>query len=82
MRRVMFASMCLLALASAAAPAKAQETVWTGAAIGAGSGLLIAGPPGAVVGGIIGAVVRGPRVTPGPRRWCWTDVYGRHCRYR
>ena len=65
-----------------AASADPPETTLTGIGAGAASGLVIAGPPGAVVGGIIGGIVRGPRLSRGPQRWCWTDSYGRHCRYR
>ena len=55
-----------------------------GAAIGAGSGLLIAGPPGAVVDDVIGAVVGGPDLRPRYRhRNCWTSRYGqRRCNSR
>ena len=62
--------------------ARASETVLTGVGIGAASGLVVAGPPGAVVGGILGGLVRGPRISYGPQRWCWTGAYGRRCTYR
>jgi osmotically inducible lipoprotein OsmB len=61
--------------------AGAQERTLSGAAIGGGTGAIIAGPPGAVVGAVIGGLVGGP--TRGPRkRWCWTDTRGRFCRWR
>ena len=52
-----------------------------GAAAGAGTGLLVAGPPGAVVGGVVGAVwgkpFWGPSISKGH---CWTDnSFHRHC---
>jgi hypothetical protein len=52
-----------------------------GAAAGAGAGLVIAGPPGAVVGGVVGAVwgkpFWGPSISKGH---CWTDdSFHRHC---
>jgi len=46
----------LFAVALAAVPFAAQAGTWEGVAIGAGSGMVIAGPPGAVVGGVIGGV--------------------------
>jgi len=63
----------ILALAFLTVPFVAQAGPLEGAAIGAGSGLLIAGPPGAVVGGVIGAVVGGPDIAR-PQR-------GHTCRY-
>ena len=52
-----------------------------GAAAGAGTGLLVAGPPGAVVGGVIGAVWGKPFWGPSiSRGHCWTDnSFHRHC---
>ncbi|HEX3504607.1 MAG TPA: hypothetical protein VHU22_14550 [Xanthobacteraceae bacterium] len=52
-----------------------------GAAAGAGTGLIVAGPPGAVVGGVVGAVwgkpFWGPSISKGH---CWTDnSFRRHC---
>jgi osmotically inducible lipoprotein OsmB len=61
----------------------AQAGTLEGAAIGAGSGMLIAGPPGAIVGGVIGASVGGPNVLRSHRynRHCWINRYGqRRCR--
>ena len=54
------------------------------AAFGAGTGLLVAGPPGAIIGGVVGAVwghlFWGPPNSP---QACWIDnsFYNRHCRY-
>ena len=78
-------ALALVAIPLVAMPIAAQAGTLEGAAIGAGSGLLIAGPPGAVVGGVIGAVVGGPDVVR-PRyrhRNCWTDRTGeRRCNSR
>lgn len=85
-----------LALTLLAAPAVAQAGTLEGVAIGAGSGALIAGPPGAIVGGVIGGVVGGPDIRrprhytrSQPRHYargqrsCWRDRQGyRHCRWR
>jgi hypothetical protein len=59
-------------------PAQA-DTV--GAVAGAGTGLLIAGPPGAVVGGVVGAVWGKPFWGPSiSKSHCWTDSdFHRHC---
>ena len=77
------------ALLLAAAPFAAQAGTLEGVAIGAGTGAVIAGPPGAVVGAVIGGAVGGPDiVTPrdrnhrnvNDRRECWYDSNGyRHC---
>ena len=53
------------------------------AAFGAGTGLLVAGPPGAIIGGVVGAVwghlFWGPPNSP---QACWIDnSFYRHCRY-
>jgi hypothetical protein len=79
MRKILF-TMAILALAAAAAPSARADMV--GAAAGAGTGLLVAGPPGAVVGGVIGAVwgkpFWGPPLGKGE---CWTDnSFHRHCK--
>jgi hypothetical protein len=54
-----------------------------GAAAGAGAGLIVAGPPGAVVGGVVGAVWGKPFWGPSiSRGHCWTDnSFHRHCRH-
>src|ERR1700685_2797609 len=56
MKKIILAIAAVTALAGIATSANAQDRVVTGAAIGAGTGLVVAGPPGAVVGGVIGAV--------------------------
>ncbi len=61
----------------------AQAGTLEGAAIGAGSGMLIAGPPGAIVGGVIGGAVGGPDIVRyhGHSRHCWINLHGqRRCR--
>src|SRR5215472_6489887 len=52
-----------------------------GAVAGAGTGLLVAGPPGAVVGGVVGAVWGKPFWGPSiSKSHCWTDSdFHRHC---
>ena len=52
-----------------------------GAVAGAGTGLLVAGPPGAVVGGVVGAVWGKPFWGPSiSKSHCWTDSdFRRHC---
>lgn len=75
----------LLALTLAAMPIVAQAGTLEGVAIGAGSGALIAGPPGAVVGGVIGGVIGGPDVTVqrSRHRTCWINDNGyRRCGWR
>src|ERR1041384_3946801 len=51
----------------------AAQADTVGAVAGAGTGLLVAGPPGAVVGGVVGAVwgkpFWGPSISKGH---CWT----------
>jgi hypothetical protein len=68
----------IFASAMAASSARADMV---GAAAGAGTGLLVAGPPGAVVGGVIGAVWGKPFWGPSiSRGHCWTDSdFRRHC---
>ena len=50
MRSMLKAGMLMLTLA--AMPIAAQAGSWEGVAIGAGAGLVIAGPPGALVGAL------------------------------
>jgi osmotically inducible lipoprotein OsmB len=73
------ATFAVFALSAASARAD-----WVGAAAGAGTGLVVAGPIGAVAGGVIGGVFGkpfwGPQVGRGA---CWTDDhFHRHCRSR
>ena len=77
LRKVLWAAIFAGAMGFSAAQA---DTV--GAVAGAGTGLLIAGPPGAVVGGVVGAVwgkpFWGPSISKGH---CWTDSdFHRHCK--
>ena len=73
------AALAMLSFASAANAYTRDSTV-SGAAIGAGTGLLVAGPVGAVAGGLIGATVGGP--TGRPHRRCWTEFNGvRRCKH-
>ncbi len=80
MRRTLLAAASILMVALAPSGSRA-DTV--GAAFGAGTGLVVAGPPGAVVGGIIGAVWGAPFWgPPNSPNSCWIDGYfHRHCRY-
>ena len=74
----------ILVLTLAAMPVAAQAGTLEGVAIGAGSGALIAGPPGAVVGAVVGGVVGGPDVVRQQRyRHCWINDRGyRRCAWR
>lgn len=81
-----------IALLLAAAPFAVQAGTLEGVAIGAGTGAVIAGPPGAVVGAVIGGTVGGPDVVTrrnrdhrnvSDRRDCWTGIDGyRYCSRR
>jgi hypothetical protein len=59
----------------------AAQADTVGAVAGAGTGLIVAGPPGAVVGGVIGAVWGKPFWGPSiSKSHCWTDSdFHRHC---
>ncbi len=79
MRTLILSTAIFTALAATLTCARADMV---GAAAGAGTGLIVAGPPGAVVGGVIGAVwgkpFWGPPISHGA---CWTDNnFHRHCR--
>ena len=67
-----------------AAPLVADAGKLEGVGIGAGAGAVIAGPPGAVVGGLFGYMVGGPNIITGKRyRTCWRDDRGqRRCARR
>jgi hypothetical protein len=80
MHKFMMAAIVFAAVATAPLVARADMV---GAAAGAGTGLIVAGPPGAVVGGVVGAVFGrpfwGPPIGKGA---CWTDDhFHRHCRH-
>ena len=82
MRKLFVASVVCAALFTSTA-AFAIERMLTGAGIGAGTGAIIAGPPGAAVGAIVGAWVGGPRITGRSYRTCWYDHAGyQRCRWR
>jgi hypothetical protein len=79
MRNILLAAAIVSLTATLAAPSARADMV--GAVAGAGTGLLVAGPPGAVVGGVVGAVwgkpFWGPSIGKGH---CWTDNdFHRHC---
>ena len=80
MRKLFIAAMTMSALCLAsAANAGPSERTMSGAAIGAGAVAIVAGPVGAAAGGVVGAVVGGPRIS----RWkkCWIDRRGsKKCR--
>ena len=65
----------------AAMAASSARADMVGAAAGAGTGLIVAGPPGAVVGGVVGAVWGKPFWGPSiSRSHCWVDnSFRRHC---
>jgi hypothetical protein len=73
-------AMAIFAAFAVSTPSAHADMV--GAAAGAGTGLLVAGPPGAVIGGVIGAVFGKPFWGPPiSRSACWTDEnFQRHCR--
>ncbi|MFZ0721364.1 MAG: hypothetical protein WAM74_15385 [Xanthobacteraceae bacterium] len=79
MRKILMAAAIVSMTATLAVPSAHADMV--GAAAGAGTGLLVAGPPGAVVGGVIGAVWGKPFWGPSiSRGHCWTDnSFHRHC---
>ena len=79
MRKILLAA-TVVAVTAFAVPGARADMV--GAAAGAGTGLLVAGPPGAVVGGVVGAVWGKPFWGPSiSRGHCWTDnSFHRHCR--
>jgi hypothetical protein len=79
MRKILMAAAIISMTATLAAPSAHADMV--GAAAGAGTGLLVAGPPGAIVGGVVGAVWGRPFWGPSiSRGHCWTDnSFHRHC---
>jgi hypothetical protein len=79
-KSVLLASASIALMAVAPASSRADSV---GAAFGAGTGLLVAGPPGAIVGGVVGAVWGHPFWgPPNSPQSCWIDnSFYRHCRY-
>ena len=80
MRWTLLATAPILLMIAAPTSSKADAV---GAAFGAGTGLVVAGPPGAVVGGVIGAIWGRPFWgPPNSPHACWIDnSFYRHCRY-
>jgi hypothetical protein len=80
MRRTLLAAAPILLMIAAPTSSKADAV---GAAFGAGTGLVVAGPPGAVVGGVVGAIWGRPFWgPPNSPHACWIDnSFYRHCRY-
>jgi hypothetical protein len=78
MKNAILALSVVAAVSCAALPARAD---FVGAVAGAGTGLLVAGPVGAVAGVFIGGFWGSPFWGPpnGPQA-CWTDdSFHRHC---
>jgi len=76
MRKLLVIPVLVAGLLTAPAAANAHgERFWTGAALGAGAGAILAGPVGAVAGGAAGAIIGGPKITTGHRH-----RYGEHRR--
>ena len=81
MRRTLCAAATILLMSVAGASSSRADMV--GAVAGAGTGLVVAGPPGAVVGGVVGGVFGNPFWGPPMSSCaCWIDnSFRRHCRY-
>jgi hypothetical protein len=80
MRQLALAAATIITVATISSASRADLI---GAVAGAGTGLLVAGPvgavAGAVVGGFIGQPFWGPPIGPGA---CWVDnTFHRHCSY-
>ena len=80
MRQLVLAVATIITFATISSAARADMV---GAAAGAGTGLLVAGPvgavAGAVVGGFFGKPFWGPSIGPDA---CWVDNdFRRHCSY-
>ena len=80
MRKTALIAAAVVMVVSASTNSQA-DTV--GAAFGAGTGLVVAGPIGLVVGGVVGWVWGSPFWgPPNSPRACWIDnSFYRHCRY-
>ena len=61
----------MFALMLTAAPIAAQAGTLEGVAIRRGHRAVVAGPPGAVIGGVISGVVHGPNIVDRRHRRCW-----------
>ena len=92
MRNFLIGAAALAFVAAVPVAAHAQASTGAGVAVGAGTGFLIAGPPGAIVGAFIGGGVGAaaePRVyvAPAPLEYrpattCWIDRFDRQvCHY-
>lgn len=79
MKEIGFAALLVGALLASALPARADMV---GAAAGAGTGLVVAGPIGALAGALVGGFYGRPFWGPPiGRRACWIDNhFHRHCR--
>jgi hypothetical protein len=79
--KTLLAAATFIALMTAAPSNSRADSI--GAAFGAGTGLLVAGPPGAIIGGVVGAVWGHPFWgPPNSPQACWIDnSFYRHCRY-
>jgi hypothetical protein len=80
MRNTLLAAVSVFMIAVAPTSSHADNV---GAAFGAGTGLVLAGPVGLVVGGVVGWVWGSPFWgPPNSPRACWIDNYFyRHCRF-
>src|SRR5690348_11073186 len=80
-RDVMRKSLLVAAIFAGVIGLSTAQADTVGAVAGAGTGLLVAGPPGAVVGGVVGAVWGKPFWGPSiSKAHCWTDSdFRRHC---
>jgi osmotically inducible lipoprotein OsmB len=76
MRRILLAAAPAILLAIAPTTSRADNV---GIAFGVGTGLLVAGPVGAVIGGVVGGVWGSPYWGP-PIGPCWIDnSFRRQC---
>ena len=78
--KTLFAATFIALMTAAPSNSRADSV---GAVFGAGTGLLVAGPPGAIIGGVVGAVWGHPFWgPPNSPQACWIDnSFYRHCRY-
>jgi hypothetical protein len=80
-RKTLLVASALIAFMAVAPASSRADSV--GAAFGAGTRLIVAGPPGAIIGGVVGAVWGHPFWgPPNSPHSCWIDnTFYRHCRY-